>query len=469
MYTDDPVYKEPLPADPLERQAEIDRRIETRIQQIIRRRKLVWRMAFAGLFAFAAFGGWVTFQVAPERTAASYIAEAARLRDAGAQVAAFGELKSLLLKEPEHAEARWMLAKLYLAAGLGAAAADQLRHLRVSASLSGDLSIAQVQALLLAGRYAAVACDGNYSCEGAEGPRLTALRAEAKLGLKDFEGAEKLLGEAGSAAAGSVQSLLVLAKIKLAQWQPEDAEKLLRSVLERDESSVEAWLVKGELELARSRLDAASVAFEAARARAPRHPDVQIGLARIHLGRHEFAEAKGVLSALPTAARKSPTALYLKAALAWQDQEMSEARAALLNVLAARPEHLDALFLLAAVSYRELAYYQAENRLLRLLELSPDDVPARRLLADVYMALGQPLKAIAAARPLAEAGNVGPRLTQTLHSAVEQSQDTETPAWLEALLAKRVDAAPQRKIVQLARCRVLVHFCEQCVFVRECV
>ena len=122
------------------------------------------------------------------------------------------------------------------------------------------------------------------------------------------------------------------------------------------------------------------------------------------------------------------------------------------------------------VSSRESAHYQAETGLLRLLELSPDDAPARRLLATVYMALGQPLKAVRAARPLVESGNRDPRLMDVLGNAVRQSQDAEAQAWFNDLSPKREPGAtPESEIWQLARCRVLIHFCEQCLYFRECV
>lgn len=481
MLTDDVIFKDPLPEDPLQRQAEIGRRIEERIVVIIRRRKLIWRSVIAAVLVLAVVGGWVFYKgaTAPERAAASYIAAAEKLRDAGDSGAAIAQLKALLLKEPTHSEARWMLAQMYLASGRGADAAKELKHLRVSASNRRDLANAQIRAQLLARRYLAVECDGTGSCANLTDAELIALRAETKIGLKDFEGAEKILNEAEGVAASLPRTLLVLAKIKLAQWQLDDVDKLLRVVLEQDKAGVEAWLVKGEFELARSHLDAAATAFEAARTLAPTHPEVWIGLARVHLARREFAEAADLLAALPGAAGKSPSALYLKAALAWENGEVSEARAALRELLELRPDYLDALFLKARVSSRAQAYYKAETELLRVLEYSPDDAPARRLLAEVYMALGKPRKAVGVARPLAESGDQGSRFMEVLGEAVKQGQDAETQAWFSDLLEKRksnaaaaagrTGAGPDGEIWQLSRCRVLVHFCEQCLFVRGCV
>jgi tetratricopeptide (TPR) repeat protein len=147
------------------------------------------------------------------------------------------------------------------------------------------------------------------------------------------------------------------------------------------------------------------------------------------------------------------------------------------GVLELRPDYLDALFLKAKVSSRAQAYYKAETELLRVLEYSPDDAPARRLLAEVYMALGKPRKAVGVARPLAESGDQGSLFMALLDEAVQQGQDAEMQAWFSDLLEKRKSnaaastgrAGPESEIWLLSRCRVLVHFCEQCLFVRGCI
>ena len=101
------------------------------------------------------------------------------------------------------------------------------------------------------------------------------------------------------------------------------------------------------------------------------------------------------------------------------------------------------------------------------------------VVGEVYMALGKPRKAVGVARPLAESGDQGSLFMAMLDEAVQQVQDAEMQAWFSDLLEKRksnaaavngrTGAGPEGDIGQLSRCRVLVHFCEQCLFVRGCV
>ncbi|MCU0935635.1 MAG: PEP-CTERM system TPR-repeat protein PrsT, partial [Gammaproteobacteria bacterium] len=323
----------------------------------------------------------------------------AEQRDLNASVI---ELKNALQKEPENAQARLLLGKVYLEMGDGAGAEKELARAGRLGAVDAELSLALARALLLERKYQE-ALD-QLAKVPAEPPSAAArvLQGEARLGLGQRGEARAAFHQALEADPGSAEARLGLASLAIAEGRADEAGQQVRLALEKSPDDFRALLLHGELLLAQRELEAAEAAFaKALAASGERSATARLALARAKLARGDLDGASTQVDQARKQSPQDPLANYLRGAVAYQRKDLSGAQDALRDVLRVAPDHLPSLLLLGTVDYAQGRLEQAEEHLSRYTAAVPGNVASRKLLAAVRLARREPDRALDALTPVA--------------------------------------------------------------------
>lgn len=341
--------------------------------------------------------------------------------------AAVIQLKSLLQKNGQVGEARYLLGRSLLEQGDAVSAVVELRKasdLRFDAAKVRPLL---ARALLGQGEYAAVT--GQFGddrlADAAAQAELSVAVAKAHLALKQNQQGEAALAAALSAMPRHAPALLLKARLLADQQQVEPARALVEQVLAADPKSAEGWMLKGELALNIDKdRKAAIAAFRQALAADP-------GLLGAHVAAVTtlFLEGDAAAAAAQVAEMKKrfanhPRTRFFEAELAFNAKDYKAARDHILPVVQALPNNALALQLAGAAEFRLGGLAQAETYLGKALQLVPELPIARRMLAQVYLRTGQPQKALSTLDPLLS-GKPGPAALQLAAEANLQLGDAQ--------------------------------------------
>lgn len=465
----------------VQRRAEADQEIENQIAlHHRRRRRMMWLLVVFSI-CLLGYGARLAYERAsvPEPVADDYFQQALQAQRKGNLEAAAAGLKQVLQLEPERADARWMLSQFYVALGDGKAAEKEIRQTRVLGRQGPEITLALLQAMMLQRRYTEVLVETISGSTGANAVNFLVLQGEAQLGLKQLDKAKATFLQALERAPDESQALLGLARANLALMLPDEAGQQIGRALELDAEDLEGLLLQGRLELVRSRPTEARQAFDKANATSPSHPEAQLGLTQSYLAEREPDLAEPHLSAI-RAPRRSAVKHYLWAVLALQKGDTQAARNALERLSKSR-SFVDVHFLKASLNYDRQEYQQALVSLNRLLKAAPDHIPARTLLAAIQLELDDPENAI---KVLLPAETIAPEdgyvlaLLARAHSRIGEAEQAE------AYLSRAAETGPGSgaggasalesalntiRDWQLPRCRLLVFFCQRCLYTRICI
>ena len=453
------------------RQAEHDAEIEKKIARHRRLSRFTVVAVICVLVLAVAFMAWKAFTraSAPKMGPTEYYAEALALHEAGKGEQGLMQLKRVLQAEPQHGDARWLLGLVHLSLGDGRAAEKELRHARLLGRDGEDIRYALFEAMLFERRYTEILVD-TIGLESGAQHRPAIYRAEAQLGLRRNPKALETIRAVLAEQPNSVGALSALARLYFSMGDMDDMPETIKQLRTVAPDNVETNLLAGRFELLRGRYTQAREAFDAAMAIEANHPEGRLGTAQSYL-------AEGRPDSALTELRKIKNdryqlSQYLSTVAYVQKGDVQTARAGLRKFLNNHPSHLDALMLMAQINHRQQEHRQAEGGLLRLLALAPDDVDALKLLASVHLDIGQLEQAIAVlerAAALRPDDTVIPALQARAYLAGGQEAKAEEFLTLAASLAEGAapsgDGPPEW---QLARCGTLVHFCQKCLYVREC-
>jgi len=344
-------------------------------------------------------------------------------RDKGDMRAAVIELKNVLQIDPDHAEARWLLGRSYVALGDGASAQKELERARDLGFTSVEMDRAVVRALLLQGRFEdALGRIDKVSASEFDAAWLV-LRGQADLGLQNVKEAKASFEAALKSDPSSTDARRGLARIGLMAGDTQAAEQQLDQALQSADDDVQTWILKGELELSLQKPDMAQASFEKALELAPTSAAARMGVVRAMLARGKTDEAAAHIDILAKASPNHPLVNYLRALAARQKNDLDGAQAALREVLRVAPNHAPSLLQAGQVHYMRREFEQARDVLQRYLDQLPDNSAAQKLLAAVYIELKQPQKAVDLLGPMAAQAPNDPQLLAMLGTAHMSQRD----------------------------------------------
>ena len=359
--------------------------------------------------------------------------------------AAVIELKNVLQIDPEHAEARWLLGRSYVALGDGASAQKELERAADLGFTSPEMDRAMVRAVLLQGRFddALGRIEKNSASEFDAG--WLVLRGQAQLGLQNVKEAKLAFDAALKNDPSNNDARRGLARIGLMAGDTQAAEKQLDKALQSAKDDIQTWILKGELELSLRKPESAQASFEKALELSPSSAAARMGIVRAMLAQGKATEAAGHIDALAKGSPNHPLVNYLKALAARQNNDLDGAQAALREVLRVAPNHAPSLLQAGQIHYMRREFEQARDVLQRYLTQLPDNLGAKKLLAAVYIELKQPQKAVDLLGPMAAQAPNDPQLLAMLGTAHMSQRDFEAG---RTYLGQAADLAPDAAAIR---------------------
>jgi len=312
------------------------------------------------------------------------------------------QLKNALQKNPDLAEARFLLGKALLDTGDPTGAEVELRKAENLGHPAEQVVPLLARTLLALGQAEKVSKDLSKT-------ELTTPAAKADLqasiGQAYMMQGKLELAEAAFTAALAAQpdyppAVLGEARLKASRNDFQGALVLLESALEKSPKLYEAWLLKGELLNVQGNPEGALQAFRKAVEAKPDHLAAHSRIVGQLLSTGNIEEANKQVEAMKQVAPNHPRTLYQSALLAYQKKDLPKARETIQMMLRLVPESPLGLQLAGAIEYELKAYPQAEAYLVKAVSKTPELGIARRLLIGNYLRAGQPMKAQAVLEPV---------------------------------------------------------------------
>jgi putative PEP-CTERM system TPR-repeat lipoprotein len=347
------------------------------------------------------------------------------------------DLRIVVQKQPNNAQAWLLLARISLDAGDITGATSGVTH-AMAAGAKGP-SVDELRA--------------SVWVEGGQPQRLLDAVAQHSIELPEPDGtieiARALLELRQPDAALAKLQPLVAAQPHLTEAQDLAAEALatqgklaaalqqLGAVMRHDPKSSEPPLLAGlileqqgqyasaqdDLTLALKRMPPAEPMVHRARA--------LIALAQVQLALGDVKAAAASEAVVAKLEPQAPATAVLDARLKIARKNLQGAAAELEGVLTEEPGYTEARLLLGAALLQRGDLQQAQQQLQQLLENTPDDLAARKLLAEVQLKLGQPEGALSVLSPALATANLDPQLLSLYGAAASGMGDKQ--ALIEAL------------------------------------
>jgi putative PEP-CTERM system TPR-repeat lipoprotein len=362
--------------------------------------------------------------------------------DKGEVRSAVLELKSLLQKSPDNAEARLLLGETYIRQGDGPSAVKELEKAR-DLKLAKEKWISQLaQAYLLKNDRATLLSQlqPDPQLPAPVNAKLQALRGMAQMSSKDdLAKAQESFTAALQADPGSVEALLGLATLEIYRKQYPQASEYASQATAKAPKNAQTWLLLGEIKRLAGDVPAALDAFTRAVALRPNDVRGLLGRASVLIAKGNLEAARKDVDTVLKTSGEVPLALYTQGVIDFQSHKLDEAKENLTKVSALLPQHLPSLYLLGAIAYQKNELEQAENALSKVVSAVADNLPAIKLLAATRLKRGSPGGAIELLKPLADKHQDDAQLFAILGSAYLKNKQYDEGI---AQLARAAQIAP---------------------------
>ena len=315
------------------------------------------------------------------------------------------QLKTLLQRNGNSANARYLLGKALLETGDPAGALVELRKARELGHPEEQVAPETARAMLITGEHARVVSQfaASVLATPAAQADLSTSVAVAYAVSGQLDKAKESLARALRASPQFAPAVILQARLKAGENDLEGALKLLDEVLAREAGNERAGTLKGELLWRGKRDEAGALAsLRKVLGNVPNAVSAHVAVIAIHAEQGRLAEVKTQFEALKKAAPNHPDTLYLEGQIALQDGDAQKARDLAARLLKAMPENARVQMLAGAADFRLGALNQAEGYLTRALRAMPQHMGTRLLLVQTYLRTSQPAKALEVLGPALE-------------------------------------------------------------------
>lgn len=312
------------------------------------------------------------------------------------------QLKNLLQKNPENAEARFLLGKLLLESGDVVGAGVELQKAQ-ELGYDPDPLIPLLARIALAKGQPQKVVD-SYGQQVLKAPEakadLQVVLAWAYLGLNKRAEAQAATSAALAAVPGHVGARLLQIRMMAGGKDVAGAIAELDKVIASAPANAEARQLKGELLLLSGQDDAALAAFREAIEREHANASAHTAALWVLLAKKDLAGAEKQLEVLRKAAPQAPQTKFFTASVAFEKGDLKTATEQAQRLLQQTPDDVMALQLAGSIELSKGSLLQAEAHLAKALQLSPAQPRIRLLLVQTHLRAGDTGKAIKVLQPL---------------------------------------------------------------------
>lgn len=316
--------------------------------------------------------------------------------------AAVIQLKNALQKNPNLAEARFLLGSALLESGDIAGAEVELRKAQ-ELKYPINATVPLLARAMLAGGKSQKLIDEFGKTKLTESEALASLNttlsaAYASLGKGDI--AKQMLVEALAANPNFIPARLADVRETAANKDLAGARSKLDALLSQNPNNPEALLIKGSLLDFDGDATGALEQYQKAISAKPNFLNAHSAAVGSLLKAGKIDEASKQLDALKKISPKNPQIYLFDAQINYQRQDYKTARESAQQLLRISPNNPASLQMAGAIEYQLRSYLQAETYLAKALQSAPGLPLARRLLVSSHLRTGQPGKALDALQPV---------------------------------------------------------------------
>lgn len=315
------------------------------------------------------------------------------------------QLKNVLAKNPQSAEARFLLGKTLLEMGDPAAALVELRKAQELQSVDEQVIPELARGMLLVGEEAKVIAQYSELSlrEPAAAADLKTTLSTAYAVKDDLDKARRSAAEALRLLPGYAPALIMQARLAVSDRDFDGALSFLDQVLGNEAGNERAGVLKGEI-LWQTKADAsgALAAFDSVLAVHPASIPALTAKLNNLFQQKKLDVAKVEFEKLKQSAPDHPETLFFEAQFAFANRDYKKVRELADRILKFMPDNTRVLELAGASEFHMQNFLQAEVLLGRALKNSPRQLMTRQLLAQTYMRTAQPDKAVEVLMPVIE-------------------------------------------------------------------
>lgn len=318
---------------------------------------------------------------------ARLLADARQFQQKGDNKSAIIQLKNLLVMQPKHAEARYLLGLSYRQLNAQHSAEKEFREALAAGYDKKAVLPLLAEALFKQGEFQKLLDQTRSSDHGeaALTAPILSMRGHAQLSLGDPESAAESFEGALKRQPQYADALLGQYRLAVMERQEAKAGALLAQALAADKTNQDAWMLKGDWERAHDRLPEAIAAYRQTYELAPGNVPANLNLASAYMASGKFDDAKRHIDNLMRIAPDNPLTYYLLGLIEFKKQDYASAFDSVQKALKNAPKYLPATALAGAVAFATGDDTQAEQQLQRALDSYPDNLYLRKLLASTLI------------------------------------------------------------------------------------
>ncbi|MDP2171326.1 MAG: PEP-CTERM system TPR-repeat protein PrsT [Rhodocyclaceae bacterium] len=340
------------------------------------------------------------------------------------------QLKNVLAKAPDSAEARFLLGRTLLDAGDPVAAEIELRKAIELKFSTEQITPVLARTMLAQGQFKKLIDElGNVTLASAEARadlRTTIGQSLAMQGK--FDAARGAFEEAVASNGDYAPALLGLARLKAMEQDLPRTREMVDAILAKAPQNAEAWHFKADLLRAEGKNDEAIVAYQKVLEIHPRLLSAHTAVITMSLRTNKVDAAASQLASMQKVAAKAPLTLYMQGLVAYGQKNVAEAKTAVDALLKIQPDSPQGLQLAGIIAYEERADLRAQEYLAKALQRAPGLDYARRVLVRSHLRSGQPDKALVALQPILQGKDTAAAWLALAGEAYMQSGDAATAA-----------------------------------------
>lgn len=293
------------------------------------------------------------------------------------------ELKNALQKNPNNAEARWLLGEIYLQAGQGNEAEKEFLKARQLGVDAESLVVPIGQARILQRQYVKVLDETQPSEKTSTRnlARILQVRGEALLGQKKIKEGCDEFNRSFQTDASNAPTYWGLAKCAVFSGKPDEARTQLEHALKVDVGNATTWMLIGDLERVRNNYEKAESAYTTALKSRPQFFDALAGRASTRILRNQLAEAEKDIAAIDALIKDHPQANQMRGIIQYKRAKFVEAKTSFEMVLKVTPDFAPAKLWLGLTNYALKNHEQAAMQFAGYLQHYPGAVQVRAMLA----------------------------------------------------------------------------------------
>ena len=322
------------------------------------------------------------------------------------------QLRNVLQKSPDNAEARYLLGTTLLHRRDPAGAVKELRRAFELGYPKDSVLPSLARALVEDGDAKDFVAEfGNIKLDNPDAQAaLKAWVGDAQLSLGKSKEAEEAFTAATEAKPNFPKALLGLATLRAGGGDIARASKIVDDVLSRPPVPVEAYLMKARLLRVENKSDEALAVLQKAVDTMPDYLPARYELASMLIAKGDYDPATAQVDAIRKVSKQDARAYYFEALIAAKRGNLAAARDSIQQVLKAAPEHVPSLLLAGEIELRAKQYDSAQGYLRKALQGAQNSPYIQRLLAVTYLRLGNPARAVDVLQQPLSRGSKDPQL-----------------------------------------------------------